>query len=178
MTTSFFKSCKAFIAECKAEKLPRYDVEVRLYFGNIARLNRSLGSNVASDANRKAIEHVNHAKELLNEAEKMCQSSFSNADGLRKAVEQTLQQLGKEWYEEVSKDELAAIKAAMLSGPRGMATHSGHWYNCENGHPFAIGECGMPMEQATCPECGAPVGGQHHRAVGGVTRAMEMEDWG
>ena len=33
----------------------------------------------------------------------------------------------------------------------------------------------MPMEQARCPECGAPVGGENHRAVEGVTRAMDME---
>jgi hypothetical protein len=33
----------------------------------------------------------------------------------------------------------------------------------------------MPMELARCPECGANVGGQNHTAVGGVTRAMNME---
>lgn len=32
------------------------------------------------------------------------------------------------------------------------------------------------MEMARCPECGAPVGGQGHRAVDGVTRATNMED--
>lgn len=31
------------------------------------------------------------------------------------------------------------------------------------------------MEQARCPECGAPVGGQQHVAVPGVIRATEME---
>lgn len=31
------------------------------------------------------------------------------------------------------------------------------------------------MEVARCPECGAPVGGQSHRAVDGVTRAVNME---
>ena len=31
------------------------------------------------------------------------------------------------------------------------------------------------MEEASCPECGAPVGGSHHRAVTGVSRATEME---
>ena len=31
------------------------------------------------------------------------------------------------------------------------------------------------MELARCPECGAKVGGQNHTAVGGVTRAMNME---
>ena len=33
----------------------------------------------------------------------------------------------------------------------------------------------MPMERARCPECGAPVGGESHMAVEGVTRAVEME---
>jgi hypothetical protein len=33
----------------------------------------------------------------------------------------------------------------------------------------------MPMEQARCPECGAPIGGQNHTAVEGVSRAREME---
>jgi hypothetical protein len=42
-----------------------------------------------------------------------------------------------EWYEKVTADELAAIKAAMVGGPGGIATHSGHWYNCQNGHPVS-----------------------------------------
>ena len=33
----------------------------------------------------------------------------------------------------------------------------------------------MPTERARCPECGSPVGGEDHRAVEGVTRAMDME---
>jgi hypothetical protein len=32
------------------------------------------------------------------------------------------------------------------------------------------------MELARCPECGAAVGGQHHRAVDGATRATSIED--
>ncbi|KAL5326963.1 hypothetical protein ACEPPN_004652 [Leptodophora sp. 'Broadleaf-Isolate-01'] len=69
------------------------------------------------------------------------------------AVDNTLGLLGKEWNKEVTAEELAAIKQAM----------------------FVIGECGMPMEQDRCPECGAMIGGQHHRVVDGVTRATEME---
>ena len=34
----------------------------------------------------------------------------------------------------------------------------------------------MPMEEARCPECGSPVGGQDHTLLDGVTRASEMED--
>lgn len=40
---------------------------------------------------------------------------------------------------------------------------------------FAIGECGMPMELARCPECGARIGGANHNLVEGATRAREME---
>jgi hypothetical protein len=49
-----------------------------------------------------------------------------------------------------------------------------HWYECENGHPYFIGECGGAMESSICPECGAPVGGASHalhptnRAVSGM----------
>ncbi|KAJ5520817.1 hypothetical protein N7463_001270 [Penicillium fimorum] len=44
-------------------------------------------------------------------------------------------------YETVTLEELQSIKTAMVSGRGGIASHSGHWYNCVNGHPFAIGEC-------------------------------------
>ena len=33
----------------------------------------------------------------------------------------------------------------------------------------------MPMQEAHCPECGAPIGGSNHEAVAGVTRAIDME---
>lgn len=32
------------------------------------------------------------------------------------------------------------------------------------------------MQLARCPECGAPVGGQGHQPVEGVTRATDMEN--
>ncbi|KAJ5685605.1 hypothetical protein N7536_008224 [Penicillium majusculum] len=78
-------------------------------------------------------------------------------------------------YEEVTPEELAYIKIAMVGGRGGMATNSGHWYNCINGHPFAIGECGMPMQLARCLEYGAPIGGRNYQAVEGVSRAEHME---
>lgn len=34
----------------------------------------------------------------------------------------------------------------------------------------------MPMEQASCPECGAAVGGQNHQPVEGTDRDTGMED--
>ena len=32
------------------------------------------------------------------------------------------------------------------------------------------------METSRCPQCGAPVGGQSHQAVDGVTRAADLEE--
>jgi hypothetical protein len=67
----------------------------------------------------------------------MCTQPFQNADILGDAVEEMIKLLGGEWYELVTPEEVAAIKAAMVSGPGGIATHSGHWYNCANGHPVS-----------------------------------------
>jgi hypothetical protein len=44
-----------------------------------------------------------------------------------------------------------------------------------NARQFAVGQCGMPMEEARCPECGARIGGRNHTSVAGVTRAVDME---
>nr|XP_025715341.1 E3 ubiquitin-protein ligase RNF213 [Callorhinus ursinus] len=37
------------------------------------------------------------------------------------------------------------------------------WYICPNGHPCSVGECGRPMEQSHCVDCGALIGGINHR---------------
>jgi hypothetical protein len=47
-------------------------------------------------------------------------------------------------------------------------------YECTNGHPFTVGECGMPMEQVRCSECEAPVGGLNHIRAQGVVEAADL----
>lgn len=74
------------------------------------------------------------------------------------------------FYMPVSNDEKAQIYAAMARDFQG----TGHWYYCVNGHPYTIGECGMPMQTSTCPQCGAPFGGQSHESVDGATSAADM----
>ncbi|KAM7188378.1 hypothetical protein V8F20_010576 [Naviculisporaceae sp. PSN 640] len=75
------------------------------------------------------------------------------------------------FYEAVSAAELRAVYEAMSREFRG----TGHWYTCVNGHPFTVGECGMPMQQARCPECGGVVGGTNHQNAPGVRRDETME---
>ena len=36
------------------------------------------------------------------------------------------------------------------------------WYQCTNGHAYAINKCGQPMERGTC-HCGAVIGGENHQ---------------
>lgn len=78
------------------------------------------------------------------------------------------------FYTDVSVDEFCEVYRAMAKEFSG----TGHWYRCLNGHSFTIGECGMAMELARCPECGAPVGGENHRPVEGVQHAHEIEQLG
>ena len=42
------------------------------------------------------------------------------------------------------------------------------WYECPNGHPYSIGECGKPMQLSKCSECGVEIGGRDHSNVPGV----------
>ncbi|XP_071329691.1 E3 ubiquitin-protein ligase rnf213-alpha [Trachinotus anak] len=50
------------------------------------------------------------------------------------------------------------------------------WYNCPNGHPCTIGECGQPMERSRCLDCGAVIGGQNHLAVKGFEVVQVQDD--
>lgn len=64
-------------------------------------------------------------------------------------------------------ERLMVVKAVDLKG--------GHWFKCENGHMYCIGECGGAMEKSKCPECGATIGGQQHRLTEGNVHAPEMD---
>ncbi|KAL3467220.1 hypothetical protein BJX64DRAFT_192492 [Aspergillus heterothallicus] len=166
-------SMETFIADPVSRMFPRMLVEVQLYYAKIAVLLRSHRGVPGMETTTTT--YGEKAKEYLQEAESLCGRGFQSGTELMSVTKQLVKLLGEKWYEELTSQELAAIKLAMVSGRGGLSTHSGHWYNCENGHPFAVGECGMPMELARCPECGAQVGGQHHQPAEGVSRALDME---
>lgn len=68
----------------------------------------------------------------------MCAQGFENADNLLSAVEELIRMLQKKWYKEVNAEKIAAIKAVMVSGSEGIATHFKHWYNCMNDHSVGL----------------------------------------
>ncbi|KAK9882468.1 hypothetical protein WA026_021501 [Henosepilachna vigintioctopunctata] len=58
---------------------------------------------------------------------------------------------------------------------KAMGLKQGHWYKCENGHPYAIGECGGAMEVGICNECGVEIGGTDHCLLSTNAVATEMD---
>ncbi|KAF8533486.1 hypothetical protein BDD12DRAFT_946339 [Trichophaea hybrida] len=98
--------------------------------------------------------------------------AHSSAEYLREDVQKARVLLGGgTFYSFVSSEEKATVYRAMAREFGG----TGHWYYCQNGHPFTVGECGMPMQLARCSECDAPVGGQGHVPTAGVSRAADLE---
>ncbi|KAH6893145.1 hypothetical protein B0T10DRAFT_436979, partial [Thelonectria olida] len=187
---ALLKDCQALITQAKGARLSRIVIAASLTFARMAQLDawyhRShpglatatvIGLGRSKDTGLESAEDaIATARDLLANALDRC-SELGGPLGeeLRESVEEMARLFEGPRYEEVTPAELASIKSAMVSGRGGIATNSGHWYNCINGHPFAIGECGMPMEMARCPECGASIGGQNHTAVEGVSRAEQME---
>jgi len=63
------------------------------------------------------------------------------------------------------KEAVAAMDAGQTNWNFGGGGASGHWYECPNGHPYFIGDCGGAMVTSRCFECGEEIGGSNHRAL-------------
>lgn len=135
-SVSFLQDCLELTKACKSANSIKLAVQATLAYADMLRL---LGASKSGKEATVAIvlQYRDVAKALLEEAERLCNRAFQGRDQLRKGVEQSLQLLGREFYAEVSKEEFEAIKQAMVSGRGGIASHSGHWYQCLNGHPVS-----------------------------------------
>lgn len=108
----------------------------------------------------------------ISDARRICATHSSQTRGLVPEIDATEKMLrGTTFYSTVSTEERMVVITAMSKE----FTGTGHWYYCQNGHPFTIGECGMPMQLARCPECQAPVGGRNHEITSGVRHANDIE---
>lgn len=129
----FLEDCEKLIGECTLGRLPKPAVQASLYYARIAQIFACVG--VAKDTDRtKTMSYRSTARRLLAEAKELRKHPFRGRDALLHAVASSEEMLNKDFYEEVLKEELEAIKTGMVSGPGGVATHFGHWYNCVNGH--------------------------------------------
>ncbi|KAI4196174.1 MAG: hypothetical protein LQ350_006722 [Teloschistes chrysophthalmus] len=133
----FFEQCSLIIDQCSDLSLPKFSVEATLLYARVARAYQAFSHSFKTNVDNSS-DYVKKAEELLNKANELCAHPFENAAKLRHAVQESLKSLRREWYEEVTAEEKKAIRDAMVSGPRGIATHSGHWYNCARGHPVSL----------------------------------------
>lgn len=126
----FMKDCLVFIEEAKEQSLSRLVIQASICYARIAVWNRSFGSSST------AIQCADTARELLQQALELC-DQLQAAEDLRAGVQAIQKLFEGPRYESVTPEEISAIKLAMVSGARGINTHSGHWYNCANGHPVS-----------------------------------------
>ena len=121
-----------------------------------------------SDGNKTALERIKHdAERHLDSAEELCTAFPGQTTSVAAEIEDVRRLLREAGYQ----SQMRMVVAAM----QGEFSGTGHWYRCENGHPFTVGECGMPMQTARCPSCGAPIGGHAHRPAEGVEHADDIE---
>jgi hypothetical protein len=160
--------CRTFINTAANSKRIPQQVEGYVFLVQLYALER------LHSKEPEKIEHsLERGRAAIKAARCLCTAHRNQTRGLSVEVEAAEKMLnGGTFYTAVTNEERMAVIAAMAREFRG----TGHWYYCQNGHPFTIGECGMAMELAACPECGAPVGGQSHQAVGGVRRASDLEE--
>ena len=177
------EDCLKLVEEACLKGQPMVVIEARLLFVKFSALKRFAPANAAS-----AEGLLTGARQQIELARDQMKISPSTAF-MHGEVDETEKMLRDDtFYTAVTSTEKQDVYLAMAQSFRG----TGHWYYCENMHPvslrvlqdvgfpadiaqFTIGECGMPMQNARCPECSAPVGGQNHTSAAGVTPATDLD---
>ncbi|KAI1335495.1 hypothetical protein F5Y15DRAFT_409082 [Xylariaceae sp. FL0016] len=172
------QDCCSLVASAQTTHYPRQEVEGHIYYVQFCAIARALtsvehvstpGGMTPSGMDPEALKangeaHLQFARLIMEEY-----PSTILLEPRVTAAEKLLNE--GVFYSAVSETEMRDVYRAMTAELRG----TGHWYTCVNGHPFTVGECGMPMELARCPECDSPVGGQNHQAAQGVRHAAEVD---
>ena len=141
-----------------------YEIAIQTYKKSIILADGTLSKRVASQL------RLNLCKLLLK---------WNSLDKIKTEVTSLLVWVMQEGVDAKLKDEAAQMKARcekneikevlkamnVVHGYDYGGGWSSHWYECPNGHPYFIGECGRAMEQGNCIECEAQVGGGDHQLL-------------
>ncbi|KAF5243075.1 hypothetical protein FAUST_2993 [Fusarium austroamericanum] len=181
----FMIDCNALIKDAKTALYPREEAQGHLFYAQLCVLSRQSASAKAKLAQPSDATSVSEAAAVSESLDQLRDTGLGHIFEARGLLEQNPSALvlkneidaAEEGlkggvYRPVTAEELRQVYAASMGELRG----TGHWYMCRNGHPFTINNCGMAMEEATCPECGAPIGGRNHQSVAGVRHAAEIEE--
>ncbi|CAG1997423.1 unnamed protein product [Fusarium graminearum] len=168
----FMIDCDALIKDAKTALYPREEAQGHLFYAQLCVLSRQCASAKAKLTQTNATTSVSESTAVSESLEQLHDTGLGHIFEARRLLEENPsilvlkneldaaeEALNGGVYRPVTAEELRQVYAASKGELRG----TGHWYTCRNGHPFTINNCGMAMEQATCPECRAPIGGQNHR---------------
>lgn len=159
-------TCEILIKTATTSSAPLQQAEGHIFWAHLAALECAVKDlSDATDKRLKAIksdaeEHLNKAQDVCKVYPRQMSSVVADIDDIRRLL-----------CEGGYKSTMRMVVAAM----QGEFGGTGHWYRCENGHPFTVGECGMPMQAARCPQCEAPIGGSNHRSAAGVQQARDID---
>ncbi|KAJ4249160.1 hypothetical protein NW762_012495 [Fusarium torreyae] len=183
----FMHDCDTLLQDAKSAVYPREQAQGHIFHAQLCAFSCSMVSTPPGSTPQKAeassstspnsaerleqlrnegLKHISQARRLLEE--------HPSANAVKNEIDAAEEALNGGIYRPVTAEELRQVYTASL----GELSGTGHWYTCPHGHPFTINRCGMAMEEATCPECGARIGGQNHVSVEGVRHAVEIEEIG
>jgi hypothetical protein len=181
----FMRDCDSLIQGAKKAVYPREEAQGHIFSAQLYAFSRSLASTPSSPSipgseppsstpardpdtldklRDQGLDHVQQARRIVEQNQ--------SAEALKNDIDVAEEALNGGVYRPVTAEELRQVYAASM----GELSGTGHWYTCANGHPFTINNCGMAMEEALCPECGARIGGRNHVSVEGVRHAVEIEE--
>ncbi|KAG6118692.1 hypothetical protein E4U14_006416 [Claviceps sp. LM454 group G7] len=182
------EDCDLVIELAHKSQLPKEQVQALIYKAHLCAIGpdfvvpRTAGANgISSSPDRDAdFDHDDKlsSKQLgnlcLDQARELLER-YESTRTFGAEIESMQKMLNNGLYKPATIEELRAAFEALTAdfGPGGT-----HWYACENGHYFTIGECGRPMVEARCPDCGAGIGGRDHNLAAGVRVVDTIEELG
>ncbi|KAJ5052617.1 hypothetical protein J3E74DRAFT_443226, partial [Bipolaris maydis] len=169
----FLDRCLSLVNASQNAKFPQQEAEAWIYralFSMLLRSNSRAQGQPVDKATEVSTRQV--SEESLEEFERLFSRHPGSLAYLKDDAEKARRLVnGGTFYTMVTAEEKREVYMAMARQFSG----TGHWYYCRNNHPFTVGECGMPMEEARCPQCEEPIGGHDHTPVQGVQRAEDIE---
>lgn len=161
-------SCEALVSFAKSTSNILQQTEGHIFWAHFAGLECEVMESRDGSGTGRSFEGIRRtAEEHLDSAKVLCKTYPGQTSSVLTESEDVRRLLHEAGYQ----SQMRMVVAAM----QGEFSGTGHWYRCENGHPFTIGECGMPMQTACCPQCNAPIGGLSHQPAAGVQHAADIE---
>jgi hypothetical protein len=157
--------CEAMAEEAESTNNILQQTEGHIFWAQLAGLECEVMER--GEANKSYDEIRAVANAHLDSARELCKTHPGQTSSVVDEVREVRRLLDEGGYQ----SQMRMVVAAMSKEFSG----TGHWYRCANGHPFTVGECGMPMQTARCPQCDAPIGGQNHAPAAGVVNAEDIE---